>query len=366
MLARLNPANWQIAWEEIAVSAAFLGVAVVAAYVLYRIVFAIVGRLTRLSETEVDEMVVDRVRRPVKWSFIAIGVTLVAQIDPDLQSLWEPLARFVRPALLGWIAYTLVKAFTAAIEYRLEISDDPVAMRSRRTRIAILSRTATFAIIFITVGLMLMSIPGVRDIGTTLLASAGLAALAVGAAAQPALKSLIAGLQMAVTEPLRIGDLVKVDGQTGRVEEIKMSFVTVRTWDERVLIVPTSRFLDQPFENWSRKNEALTGAVMLHLDPIADVSPIRAEFERFVQAHAMFDGRNMDLLMTQAYPESVELRLTVSARTIADLFELRCQLREHMLKWLREHQPEALIRHRLELPGGHSKAEEPAPPGPDA
>lgn len=363
MFERLNPANWNIAWDEVMITSIAVFVAVVIAYILYRIVFSVVGRLTRLSETEVDEMVLERVRRPVKWSFIAVGLTVVAQADPHLQGIWEPIARFVRPALLGWIAYTLVKAFTAAMEYRLEISEDPVAMRSRRTRIAILSRTATFGIIFITVGLMLMGIPGVRDIGTTLLASAGLAALAVGAAAQPALKSLIAGLQMAVTEPLRIGDLVKVDGQAGRVEEIRMSFITVRTWDERVLVIPTSRFIDESFENWSRKSEALTGPVMLHLDPIAEVDPIRAEFERFVEAHELFDGRNMDLVMTEAYPESVELRLSVSAQTIGNLWKLRCDLREHMLKWLRENQPDALIRHRLELPGGHSKAGEAPAPG---
>ena len=102
---------------------------------------------------------------------------------------------------------------------------------------------------------------------------------------------------------------------------------------------------------------------MLHLDPITDVEPIRAEFERFVKAHELFDGRNMALLMTEAYPESIELRLSVSAQTIGDLWQLRCDLREHMLKWLRENQPEALIRHRLELPGGHAKAGEAAAPG---
>ena len=224
---------------------------------------------------------------------------------------------------------------------------------------AVLSRIATFAIVVITVGLMLFSIPSVRTIGTTMLASAGIAALAIGAAAQPALKSLIAGIQVALTEPMRIGDLVKVDGEAGRVEEIRMSFVTVRTWDERLIIVPTSRFLDESFENWSRSNEELTGPVFLHLDPIANVTPIRAEFERFVSEHQLFDGRNLALLMTEAYPESVELRLTMSAATIADLWTLRCETREHMLEWLRENQPDALIRHRLEVPNGHPKAGEP-------
>ena len=359
MLERYNPLNWSIDWETVTVGGAAVAVAIVLAWIVYRVVFSIVERLTKLSETKIDEMIVDRVRRPVKWSFIALGVTLVAQSMPELERVWEPLAGFLRPALLGWIAYTLVKAFTAALEFRLEISDDPVAVRSRRTRIAVLSRTATIAIIVITVGLMLLDVPGVRDIGTTLLASAGLAALAVGAAAQPALKSLIAGLQVALTEPLRIGDLVKVDGHVGRVEEVRMSFITVRTWDERVLVVPTTRFLDDSFENWSRKSERLTGPVFLHLDPATEIAPIRTEFERYLDEHKLFDGRNKALLMTETYPESIELRLSMSAASISDLWALRCDVREHMISWLQAEMPDALIRHRLEVPHGHPKAGEP-------
>lgn len=357
MFDQYNPLAWQIAWEEVAIAALALLLAVVAAYVLFRVMFAGIHRLTALSDTPVDEMVLTRIKSPIKWSTIAIAVTIVAQLDPTLAAVWEPLAKFLRPLLLGWIAYTLVKALTAALEFRLESSDDPVAVRSRRTRLSIFSRTATFVIVFITVGLMLFSIPSVQAIGTTLLASAGLAALAVGAAAQPALKSLIAGLQMAITEPLRIGDLVVVDGHTGRVEEIRMSFVIVRTWDERAVIVPTSQFLDHSFENWSRRDETLTGPIFLHLDPIAEIAPIRAEFERFVHAHTLWDQRTAALLMTESHPESIELRLAVSAQTIGDLFTLRCDLREHMLAWLRAHQPEALIRHRLEVASANARAQ---------
>lgn len=360
MLERYDPRNWQVEWFQLGESLLILVVAVMVAYFAWRMAFTIAHKLARASSTPVDTMVITKIEKPIKWALIAIAVTLVAEANTMLASIWEPIARFVRPALLGWIAYTLVKAFTAALEYRLESYNDDVAtMRSRKTRIAILSRSATFAIVFITVGLMMLGIPGVRDIGTTLLASAGLAALAVGAAAQPALKSLIAGLQMALTEPLRIGDLVAVDGHTGRVEEIRMSFITVRTWDERVIIVPTSRFLDESFENWSRQSEMLTGPVFLHLDPIADVGPIRAEFERYVAEHPLWDQRTAALLMTNAYPESVELRLSVSSSAIGDLWQLRCDLREHMLAWLRENQEQALIRHRLEVPHGHPKAGEP-------
>ncbi|MBV7258341.1 mechanosensitive ion channel family protein [Erythrobacter crassostreae] len=366
MFDDLNPINWELDWDvliyDLTVSALVLLASVILSYIAYRVVFGLVNRLTQMSENDVDDLLINRVRSPIKWSFIAIGVTIAAQVDGSLGLVWEPLAQFLRPALLGWIAFNIVRAFTAGLEAKMEVHEDPVAMRSRKTRIAVLSRIATFAIIVITIGLMLFAIPSVRSIGTTMLASAGLAALAIGAAAQPALKSLISGLQIALTEPMRIGDLVKVDGEVGRVEQMKMSFVTVRTWDQRVLIVPTSRFLDDSFENWSRSNEELTGPVFLHLDPATEVAPIREEFERYVEAHELYDGRNLKMLMTEAYPESIEMRLSMSAKTIGDLFALRCDTREHMFDWMRQNMPEALIRHRLEAPGGHPKAGEAAAP----
>ncbi|EAQ28280.1 small-conductance mechanosensitive channel [Erythrobacter sp. NAP1] len=358
LIERIITGTLTIDWDAFAVSALTVLVALAIAYVAYLIVFKIIGRLAHLSEIAVDEILVKRIRQPIKWSFLAISVTIAAQYDPELRQWWEPLARFLRPALLGWIAYNVVRGLTAAMELRMADAD-PVATRSRRTRVAVLSRIVVFAIVVITVGLMLFSIPSVRAIGTTMLASAGLAALAIGAAAQPALKSLIAGVQVALTEPMRIGDLVKVDGDTGRVEEIHMSFVTVRTWDDRVLVVPTSRFLDETFENWSRLDETLTGTVFMHLDPITDVAPIRAEFERYVETHELFDGRNHGLAVTEAYPESLELRIVVSAENPGDLWTLRCDVREHMMAWLRENMEEVLIRHRLEVPHGHPKAGEP-------
>ena len=356
MFDRYDPRNYDIAWRALGEAAGALVIAVLAAWLLYRVIYAVVLKLASRSESPADDLVLRRIRQPIKWSLIAIAITLAAEMDPSLARFWDPLGQFLRPALLGWIAYSLVKAFTATMELRLGHAADPVAVRSRRTRIAILSRIAIFAIIFITVGLMLFTIPAVKNIGATLLASAGLAALAVGAAAQPALKSLIAGLQIAITEPFRLGDMVVVDGHTGRVEEIHMAYIIVRTWDERAVVVPTTRFLDDSFENWSRKSELLTGPVFLHLDPIADIDPIRGEFERFVEGHELWDGRTVTLVMTEAHPESIELRLSVSAATITDVWNLRCAVREHMLGWLRKEMPEALIRHRLEVEAANARA----------
>lgn len=356
MFDKYFPQNLEFSWEQAAASAIALAIVLLVALILHRALFSVLRRISKMSSTPVDGMVFDRLYRPLRWSFMAIAVSILAARDTDISMGWGAVSGFVVPALLGWVTLSIARAFADALEYRTEVSTDPVAARSRKTRIAILSRAATFAIILVTTGLMLFSIPAVREIGVTLMASAGLAALAVGAAAQPALRSLIAGMQMAITEPLRLGDLVVVGGHTGRVEEIRMSFVIVRTWDERAIVVPTANFLDESFENWSRQSEMLTGPVFLHLDPAADIEPIRKEFMRFLDTQELWDERTGTLLMTEAHPESIELRLAVSAQTIAELFALRCAVREHMIGWLRKEMPDALIRHRLEVDTANQRA----------
>ena len=355
MLDRYHPDNWPVSWEGLLATLIALAPTILAALVVHWLIFRVLRKLTATSASHIDDVVISKIRTPVRWTMIVFAISIAAEKDALVGDGWDYLGDFVRPAVLGWVAYGIVKGVALGYERQIDLTGDDVANRGQRTRIAILSRTVRVAIVVITISLVMLGIPAVRDVGTTMLASAGLAALAVGAAAQPALKSLIAGLQMALTQPLRIGDLVKVDGQAGRVEEIRMSFVTVRTWDERVLVVPTARFLDESFENWSRVSEKLTGPVMLHLDPVTEVEPIREEFERFVKAHPLWDGRNVAMLMTEAYPESIELRLSMSAETIGDLWNLRCAVREHMLAWLRREQPGALIRHRLEVEAANER-----------
>jgi small-conductance mechanosensitive channel len=343
--------------ERLIEIAIVLALVITIALVVHWVLFQIIGRLARLSRNEVDDVVVAKIRQPMRWAIVGFAISLAEAGNLLRADWWVSAVRFVVPFLAGWVFYALIKGVALALERQAENAPDPVAKRSQRTRIAILSRTAQIVIVIITAALIMLNIPGVRDIGVTLMASAGLAALAVGAAAQPALKSLISGLQLALTQTLRIGDLVKVDGEIGRVEEIRMSFVTVRSWDERVLIVPTSRFLDESFENWSRISERLTGPVYLHLDPATETGPIRAEFERYVETHPLWDGRTNAMLMTEAHPESMELRLAVSSATIGDLWQLRCEVREHMITWLQANQPEALIRHRLEVQAANERVQ---------
>jgi len=333
------------AWLVAALAA---GIGVLVALIAHRIIFSILKRVARSSDSEADNIVVKHLARPTKWAMVALGIVLAAREVPMLESVWEKIAGFVMPALIGWIALSIMRAFVAAMEIRADIDvEDNLQARRRRTRLAIFSRIGTFVIVFITIGLMLLSIPGVRDIGVTLMASAGLAALAVGAAAQPALKALIGGLQMALTEPIRIDDVVIIDGEWGKIEDIRTTYVVVRIWDERRLVVPVNKFLEETFQNWTRKGSELLGTVFLHLDPLADVERLRAEFERQIKANELWDKRVQVVQVTETTLDSIEVRLLMSAKDAPTAFDLRCNIREGMLAFIRENMPEAIAVRRV-------------------
>jgi small-conductance mechanosensitive channel len=324
---------------------AAIGIAL--ALLAHRLLYGLLHRLAQASESKVDDVVVRSLRSPTRYAMVALGLALAADESRVLAEVWGRLVGFLMPALIGWIALAGLNAFVRASSLAADAAPaDSKSARRRRTRLAIFARIGAFLIVFVTVGLMLLSIPGVRDVGLTLMASAGLAGLAVGAAAQPALKSLIAGLQMALTEPIAIGDVVVVDGESGRVEDIKTTYVVLRTWDERHVVVPTIKFLETTFQNWTRDSSELTGTVLLHLDPLAEIAPLRAEFERQVAAHPQWDKRAATLRVTESTAASIEVRLAVSARSPGDLFELRCAIREGMLAWIREQQPRAIAHQR--------------------
>ena len=353
------------AWTEqlfTALIAAILGIAV--ALTAHRVLFRVLRRVSQASQSETDDILVKRLARPARYAFVALGVAYAARETSALDLLWGKVSGFVMPFLLGWIVLALMRSFVDAMVLRTDVMvADNRDARRRRTRLAILNRIGTFVIIFVTVALMLFAIPGVRQIGITLMASAGLAALAVGAAAQPALKALIGGFQMAMTEPIAIGDVVIVDGEWGRIEDIRTTYVIVKIWDERRLIVPSNKFLENTFQNWTKQNTQLTGTVMLYLDHAADVAPIRAEFERQIGADARWDQRAHGVQVTDMSNETIEVRLLMTAANSGNLFDLRCAMREGMLAWIRREMPDALVRRRnlpvapIELAAGPSMAD---------
>jgi small-conductance mechanosensitive channel len=340
-----------------------ISVAVAGGLLVHRILFALLGRGTRESAMGGSRLLVDRLCRPTRWLFVALALSSVLpalELGVRGRALWQRSAGLLTPALIGWLAIALLGALSHVAQARARIDvPDNLRARRRRTRIGILYRIAVFAILLVTICLMLMSIPSVRNIGVTLIASAGLAGLAVGAAAQPALKNLIAGIQLAFTEPIRIDDVVIIDGEWGRIEEIRLTYVVVKVWDERRLIVPVSKFLESSFQNWTRQTSQLLGTVSLHLDPTVDVPSLRSVFERLVRENERWDGRVAVLQVVDVHRDAMEVRGLVSAEDAGTLFDLRCDVREAMMAFIAREMPSALPRRREEL--SFNPPEQPAP-----
>ena len=327
-------------------------VAIGVALVIHQLLFRLLRRLARSSQSQSDNVIIQRLTKPTRYALIALALVIAAGVTPALEVLWNRIAALVLPLLIGWMVLAILHALIEAMILKSDISvADNRAARRRRTRLAIFNRIATFIIVFVIVGMMLLAIPGVRDIGVTLVASAGLAGLAVGAAAQPALKSLIAGFQMALTEPVVIGDAVIIGGEWGWVEEIRTTYVLVKVWDERRLVVPTSKFLDEIFQNWTKTTSQLLGTVMLYVDPAARLDPIREKFLELVEINERWDGRVKHMQVTELTRDAIELRLLMTAKDSPTLFDLRCDIREALIQWLAQTMPEALVRSRV-LPAG--------------
>jgi small-conductance mechanosensitive channel len=337
--------------SEWIIALAGAALAVVLALIAHQIAFRLLRRFARASDSEADDMVLRRIARPTRYALIALALVLAAREIDALEDIWQRLAGFVMPALVGWIAITLFHALMGTMIMRADISvEDNLQARRKRTRLTIFSRIGTFLIIFIVISLMLLSIPGVRDIGITLMASAGLAGLAVGAAAQPALKSLIGGFQLALTEPISIGDAVIIGGEWGWIEEIRMTYVVVKVWDERRLVVPTSKFLDEIFQNWTKKTSQLLGTVMFYVDPLTKLDPIREKFMEIVEGNPRWDKRVRHMQITELTRDAIEIRFLMTAKDSPTLFDLRCDVREALIQWIAAEMPEAIVRQRILTP----------------
>ena len=337
-----------------------LAVLLLAIVIAHAVAVAIVRRLTARTKTPTDDILVARLRWPTLWLLILMALAASAP-SLDLPGwwdrLWQRLLGLVAPAILGWVLYALLTAYRDIGEARFDISvADNLRARRRRTRIGILYRIGVILLGLVVFCLMLMSIPSVRNIGVTLIASAGLAGLALGAAAQPALKNLIAGIQMAFTEPIRLDDVVIIENEWGRIEEIRLTYVVVRIWDDRRLIVPVSKFLENSFQNWTRDTSALMGSVFWYLDPAADVARLRAKVEELVAANPRWDGRFVNCQVTDSKPDgTMELRALMTAKDASTAFDLRCDVREAIYAFVRSDMPEALPRERF-MRAPHSDA----------
>lgn len=292
---------------------------------------------------------------PLLFLAIALDAT---PLDPALVATLRHWIALGGMLCLTWLVARVVGAVEDRIllEHPVDVEDN-LAARRVQTQTRVISRVLQGAVVLVGVALALMTFPQVRQVGTALLASAGIIGLVAGVAAQPVFGNLIAGLQIALAQPIRLDDVVIVDGEWGRIEEITSTYVVVRIWDERRLVVPLQWFISNPFQNWTRSSAQLLGTAFLWLDHRAPIDAIRAELQRICEADPRWDRRVCVTQITETDRHTIEVRLLVSARNSGDLFDLRCAVREGMLAFLNRAHPEALPRLRNEI----SEAASPRP-----
>ena len=253
-------------------------------------------------------------------------------------------------AVTGYLLIRVVRGVEDLIVSRLDLQGaDNLDARRIQTQLHVLRAVLTSFIAFAAVIAVLLFVPGFRQLGAGLLASAGIAGLVLGFAAQRALGNLLAGFQIAVTQPIRLDDVVVVEGEWGRIEEITLTYVVVRIWDERRLILPISYFLEHPFANWTRESSEILGTVFLYTDYSAPITELRAELERIVAESQSWDGRVCNLVVTDSTPRALEIRALVSAKDGGKAWELRCEVREKLVQFLARRYPDTLPRIRAEV-----------------
>lgn len=330
---------------------------IVVGWLFYWVLFAIICWLAGGRFASVAGAIAHNFRAPSRWLFPLLGVLLVLPRMP----LPERSLGVVRHAIVliliaiaGWLVVRLIDAAGDILSSRYDVNvPDNLRARKIRTQFQVLRRIGAILIGAFAVGAMLMTFPGIRAIGTTLFASAGAAGLVVGLAARPVLTNWLAGIQIALTQPIRLEDSVIVENEWGWIEEITTTYVVVRIWDLRRLILPLSYFIEHPFQNWTRKTTNLLGTAFIYADYTVPVQAVRDELERILKEDELWDGFAWSLDVTNLTEHVVEMRAMVSATNSDKTVNLRRHVREKLVAFLQENYPQCLPRTRHEFVGGN-------------
>jgi small-conductance mechanosensitive channel len=332
------------------VAAATLGAAVlalVAVEVAHRVVRRLGRRSILLQELS------QHMHRPFQVAMTLVAVqAAVRGTGGDFDGRGPVLRGLVLAviAAFAWLvaALVLVVEDVALARFRTDVPDNRRARRLH-TQVVMLRRVTVAAIVVLTAGVMLMTFPQVRAVGASVLASAGVIGVVAALAAQSMLGNVFAGVQLTFSDALRLDDVVVVEGEWGRIEELTLSYVVLQVWDDRRLILPTSYFTTKPFQNWTRTRAAVLGTAEFDLDWSVPVQAMREELRRLVEGTQLWDGRVCVLQVTDAVSGVIRIRALVSAADAPTLWDLRCLVREHLVAWIRERQPTALPRTRAEV-----------------
>lgn len=310
-------------------------------------------KLARLTGTRLDDITAEMSRGPL----VILGPLLCLSLLVPILGLPESVRGLVSHVLglsvitcLTWLGIRLTGVGEAWFLDRYDISiRDNLKARAVQTQVRIIRRVVVVILLLVGVSTGLMTFEKVRQLGTGILTSAGVAGIILGLAAQRTISTLMAGLQIAVTQPFRIEDVLVVENEWGKVEEITLTYVVLRIWDQRRLVLPITYFLDKPFQNWTRVSAEILGSVFLYMDYTVPVEAMREELHRIVSESDLWDGRVCVLQVTNATERTVELRALVSAVDSSKAWDLRCLVREKLIAFVQRHCPGSLPKVRASL-----------------
>jgi len=340
-------------WQQASTSFAWLLIAIVAGQLVHYICYKLVQRFTRHKGTYIGEAITEHTSRA--WRFVLLLISIHAVL-PKL-AIPEPYLPVVEHILeiayiiaAAWLAIGFTETVSDILDRRVpEDTLENVRSRRTRTQVSLLRQIFAGLIVFSAIAGILMTFPSIRALGAGLFASAGLAGLALGMAARPTLGNLIAGVQIAVSEPIRIDDAVVVEGEFGRVAEVTTTYVVIRLWDLRHLVVPLSYFIEKPFQNWTRYSSDLIGTAFLHADYSLNVDQLRSEFHRVLESTPLWDRKTRALQVTDLKERTMEIRLIMSAANPSHAFDLRCLVRERLIAYIQQQHPHALPHLRTDV-----------------
>lgn len=335
-----------------AVSILVLVAATAAAWIIHAATLAVMRRLLGTRRPYLLS-VLDQTRNPTRLGLLLIAMEIALQSAPlgaDTRAFVSRLLGLGVICLAGWIALTALRiaANIYLMRFAVETADSLLA-RKHVTQVRVLLRVAEVVIVLVTLGFALMTFNEVRQFGVTLFASAGVAGIVAGLAARPIMSNFLAGVQIAITQPIRIGDAVIVENEWGTVEEITFTYVVLKLWDLRRLVVPISYFMEKPFQNWTRTGGELVGSIMLYVDHTTPVDKVRKKLSEIVAQSKLWNRKVVNLQVTDCKETTIELRALVSADNAGALSDLRAEVREKLIDFLQREHPHALPRRRNEF-----------------
>jgi len=333
------------------ISGSVLAGTAILALLIHRIIFSLAARIARRRGKSGQHLFVEHTRKPARFILPLLAVVAVLPVVPlpaTVRAGLEHVLGLGVIAAVGWALIALVELVSDIIYSRYAIdAPDNLTARRIRTQTEVMRRIVAVVVV-LTVASMLMTFPEVRHIGLSLLASAGVAGLVVGMAARSTLASLIAGVQVALTQPMRLEDAVVVEGEWGWIEEIETTYVVVRLWDLRRLILPLTYFIEKPFQNWTRTTAEILGVVMIYADYRLPVESVRQELRRILESASQWNKRVWALQVTDLTERTIQLRALMSAPNASASFDLRCIVREKLIQFSQEQYPQCLPTIRYE------------------